>query len=272
MSSDIAWMTRNARNAALMSTARTLAEDSAATSTERAKVASISKSPGRRRRTDLSRCTAISPPTLFCNRRANGVGTAGPGLGPDIYQVPSRRTPYLGAGDARSKSARRTRGVLAKLKAARHRFLAGELGAYMMLLDPPTFAAKPPEKRDLGSCHPQETPQGTHSVAGRSSRGRHDCTLGPQRPSMCRLSITSSPTRASWCRIRRPSPGRTAGLRRGDDNTCMACRTGRTPCPFVGISNYFLEISQETLSSHRALHQYAAPIQRVPPSAHQIEL
>ena len=68
MSSDIALMARNARNAALMSTARTLAEDSAATSTERAKVARINKSPGRRRRTDLSRCTATSPP-LFCNRR-----------------------------------------------------------------------------------------------------------------------------------------------------------------------------------------------------------
>jgi hypothetical protein len=62
VSSDIAWMARNARNAALMSTAWTLAVDSTATSTERAKVARISKSPSRPRRTDLSRCTAISPP------------------------------------------------------------------------------------------------------------------------------------------------------------------------------------------------------------------
>jgi hypothetical protein len=70
--------------------------------------------------------------------------------------------------------------------------------------------------------------------------------IGPLRPWMCRLSTS----------VVRP-PGRTGGLRRGDDNTGMACRTGRTPCSFVGISNYFFEIPQEGLSGHRALHQYA---------------
>jgi hypothetical protein len=96
--------------------------------------------------------------------------------------------------------------------------------------------------------------------------------IGPLRPRVCSLSTRSS--LGSRLMVAHPSsvPRVDRRLRRGDDIPGMACKTGRTPCPFVDISNYFLEIPQEALSSHRALHQYAAPIQRVPPSAHQIEL
>jgi hypothetical protein len=41
-----------------------------------------------------------------------------------------------------------------------------------MLIDPPTFAAKPPVNRDIGSCRLQQTPQGIRSVAGLSSHVR----------------------------------------------------------------------------------------------------
>jgi hypothetical protein len=107
--------------------------------------------------------------------------------------------------------------------ASRHRSQAGELGTY---------------RRRLRAYAP--------SLDGHPMFEKVADKIGPLRPWICRLSTS----------VVRP-PGRTGGLRRGDDNTGMACRTGRTPCSFVGISNYFFEIPQEGLSSHRALHQYA---------------
>ena len=100
-----------------MPPARTLAEHSAATSTERAKVARISKSAGRRRRTDLSRCTATSPP-LFCNRRAMASEPPEPAWILTCIKFRSRRTTYLVGPPMPGRSRPQARGVVARLRVA----------------------------------------------------------------------------------------------------------------------------------------------------------